>query len=69
MILNKVPSKIAEQLLKSGISIAANLEEATGGYSRKEFSAKVGISYKEAGETRYWLRLLYATDYFTDQMS
>lgn len=69
LIQNKVPYKIAEQLLKSGTSIGANLEEATGGYSRKEFASKIGISYKEARETRYWLRLLRSTDYLTDQMS
>ncbi|WP_265991775.1 four helix bundle protein [Larkinella insperata] len=52
LVENKVPVKMAEQLLKSGTSIGANLEEATGGYSRKEFAAKVVISYKEARETR-----------------
>lgn len=69
LVENKVPVKMAEQLLKSGTSIGANLEEATGGYSRKEFAAKVGISYKEARETRYWLRLLRATNYLTEQMA
>lgn len=69
LIENKVPIKIADQLLKSGTSIGANLEEATGGYSRREFAAKVGISYKEARETRYWLRLLHATHYLNDQMA
>jgi four helix bundle protein len=39
LIDNKVPYKISEQLLKSGTSIGANVEEATGGYSRKDFTA------------------------------
>jgi four helix bundle protein len=39
------------------------LEEALGGLSRKDFIAKCGISYKEARETLYWLRLLRDTDY------
>lgn len=48
----------ANQLLKSGTSIGANVEEAMASVSRKEFHAKMGISSKEARETRYWLRLL-----------
>ncbi|MEN9599745.1 MAG: hypothetical protein RL596_2064 [Bacteroidota bacterium] len=46
------------QLVKSGTSIGANIEEAIGGYSERDFAAKLSISYKEARETRYWLRLL-----------
>ncbi|NQV38723.1 MAG: four helix bundle protein [Candidatus Marinimicrobia bacterium] len=49
---------IARQLLKSGTSIGANIEEALGAYSEKEFLAKLTISYKEARETKYWLRLM-----------
>lgn len=69
LIDNKVPYKISEQLLKSGTSIGANVEEATGGYSRKDFTAKMSIAYKEARETRYWLRLLQATDYLNERMA
>ena len=46
------PAKLAEQLLKSGTFIGANIEAAVGGFTRKEFSMKIGISYKEARETR-----------------
>lgn len=46
------------QLLKSGTSIGANAEEAMGGSSKKDFKQKLRISYREARETRYWLRLL-----------
>jgi four helix bundle protein len=49
---------IADQLLDAGTSIGANVEEALAGQSRKDFFAKMSISSKEAGETRYWLRLL-----------
>ena len=45
------------QLLRSGTSIGANIEEAVGGSSRKEFVHKLRIAYKEARETHYWLRL------------
>ncbi|AKD55527.1 hypothetical protein SD10_12060 [Spirosoma radiotolerans] len=55
---------LADQILRSGISIGSNVEEATGGLTKREFTAKIGIAYKEARETRYWLRLLGATEYF-----
>lgn len=50
--------ELSGQVLKCGTSICANVEEAIGGVSRKDFINKLGISYKEARETRYWLRLL-----------
>ena len=49
---------LAKQILKSGTSIGANVEEAIGAQSKKDFKAKLSISYKEARETKYWLRLL-----------
>jgi four helix bundle protein len=49
---------ISKQLLRSGTSIGANIEEATAGQSRKDFASKMAISSKEARETYYWLRLL-----------
>ena len=49
---------LSKQILRSGTSIGANAEEATGAYSKKEFLSKITISYKEARETHYWLRLL-----------
>ncbi|WP_342664720.1 four helix bundle protein [Spirosoma spitsbergense] len=54
---------LAKQVLRSGTSVGANLEEADSAFSKKEFAAKVGISLKEARETKYWLRLLHATEY------
>ena len=49
---------LSRQLLKSGTSIGANIEEAQGSISKAEFIAKVQIALKEAKETKYWLRLL-----------
>lgn len=49
---------ISKQLLRSGTSIGANIEEATAAISKRDFIAKMSISSKEARETRYWLRLL-----------
>ena len=50
--------EIAQQLLRSGTSIGANVEEALAGQSRKDFFAKMSIASKEARESKYWLRLL-----------
>ncbi len=52
---------ISQQLLRSGTSIGANIEEASAGQSRKDFLAKMSIASKEARETQYWLRLLQAS--------
>ncbi len=49
---------ISQQLLRSGTSIGANVEEAGAGQSRRDFLAKMAVASKEARETRYWLRLL-----------
>ena len=54
---------LSKQILRSGTSIGANAEEAAGSISKKEFRAKFFISYKEARETHYWLRLLRDSDY------
>ena len=54
--------ELARQVLDSGTSIGANLEEATGGQTKPDFIAKVCIARKEARETVYWLRLLAASD-------
>ena len=49
---------LSKQVVRSGTSIGANVEEATAGQSRKDFISKMAISSKEARETNYWLRLL-----------
>ena len=56
---------LSKQVLKSGTSIGANIEEALGGISRADFTAKLSIAYKEAQETSYWLRLLRDTNFLT----
>ncbi len=52
---------LGRQVLRSGTSIGANLEEARAGQSRADFVSKCNISLKEARETHYWLRLLKET--------
>jgi four helix bundle protein len=60
---------LSKQLIRSGTSIGANIEEAIGGQSRKDFFAKLTISYKEARETKYWIRLLTDTNYLTKEQT
>ena len=57
---------LTKQLLR-GTSTGANVEEAIGGISRADFSAKISIAYKEARETSYWLKLLHATEYLSEE--
>ncbi len=49
---------ISKQLLKSGTSIGANIEEALQAQSRADFIAKLSIAHKEAFESDFWLRLI-----------
>jgi four helix bundle protein len=55
-------SVLSKQLLRSGTSIGANVEEAQSGQSRSDFVHKMAIALKEARETSYWLRLLEASE-------
>jgi len=57
---------ISKQLMRSATSIGANIEEAIGGQSNKDFLHKISISYKEARETHYWLRLLGDAEMLTE---
>jgi len=54
---------LADQLLRAGTSIGANVTEAQDAQSRKDFIAKLSIALKEAKESRYWIELLVATEY------
>ena len=60
---------LSKQLLRSGTSIGANVEEAIGGQSRKDFFAKLTIAYKEARESHYWIRLLKDTGFLLENES
>lgn len=59
---------LSKQILRCGTSVGANIEEAIGGISKKDFIAKLQISYKEARESHYWLRLLKDTEYIDENM-
>lgn len=56
---------LSKQVLRSGTSIGANIEETIGAGTRKEFLQKINISYREARETAYWLRLLQSGEYIS----
>ena len=58
---------LSKQLLRSGTSIGANISEAVRGQSKADFLAKMSIALKEANESHYWIRLLYKTDFLTEQ--
>jgi len=49
---------LSKQLLRSGTSIGANIEEGLAGQSKKDFISKMSLASKEARETKYWLKLL-----------
>ena len=57
---------LSKQILRSGTSIGANIEESIGAQSKNDFISKISISYKEARETEYWLKLLLGGKYITE---
>lgn len=61
--------KIADQLLRSGSSIGANIHEANSAQSRKDFIHKLKIANKEALETEYWLYLCQKSKNFPESTS
>ena len=58
---SKKDTTIAKQLLRSATSIGANINEAVYGNSKADFISKLHISFKESGESIYWLTLLKRT--------
>ena len=58
---------LSKQVLRSGTSIGANVAEAQQAQSRPDFINKLNVSFKEAYETNYWLRLLHETQYLNEE--
>lgn len=54
-------STLARQLIRSGLSVGANMQEADGAETKRDFVHKVSIAYKEARESRYWLAVIRVT--------
>lgn len=63
---NSLGKILSNQLLRSGTSVGANIEEAQAAQSKKDFLAKMSIARKESHETHYWLRLLRDSRILTD---
>lgn len=60
---------LSTQVLRSGTSIGANIEEGQSGQSKRDFIAKYQIAYKEARETHYWLRLLKDSELLEERLA
>ena len=58
---------LSKQLMRSGTSVGANVAEAQQAQSKADFVNKINIALKEAYETNYWIRLLYATQYLNEK--
>ena len=59
---------LSQQIIRSGTSIGALIREAEHGESLKDFIHKLTIGLKEANESKYWLDLLFATDFINKRM-
>ena len=60
---------LSKQLLRSGTSIGANVAEVEQAQSRPDFVSKMNIALKETSETKYWIKLLKATDFLSEKES
>ncbi len=60
---------LSKQILRSGTSIGANINEAQYGNSKADFIAKLHIALKETAETEYWLHILQKSDYLDNNMA
>jgi four helix bundle protein len=69
LTVSKKEFVLSKQVLRSGTSIGANIEEAIGGQSERDFLAKMAIALKESRETHYWLKLLRDSEYLTQAES
>ena len=58
---------LSKQILRCGTSVGANVEEAIGAHSRKDFHSKLTICYRESREIHYWLRLLHDSNYIDEK--
>jgi four helix bundle protein len=61
-----IGNNLSKQVLRSGTSIGANVQESQAAQSKADFISKMSIASKEARETKYWLRLLSQSGYLND---
>ena len=69
LIKEQHESVLSKQILRSGTSIGANINEAQYGNSKADFIAKLHIALKETAETEYWLHILEKSDYLDHKMA
>ena len=67
-LTTKKEAVISKQIVRSGTSIGANINEANYGHSRADFIAKLHIALKETAETEYWLKLLQMSGYIEENL-
>ena len=60
---------LSKQLLRAGTSIGANVTESQQAQSKPDFVSKISIALKEASETKYWIKLLDATEYLSENQT
>jgi four helix bundle protein len=68
LVKNKKEAIISKQIVRSGTSIGANINEANYGQSKADFISKLHIALKETAETEYWLKLLTQSEYISSDM-
>ena len=69
LVQTKHETVLSKQVLRSGTSIGANVNEAQYGNSKADFIAKLHIALKETAETEYWLNLLKKSEYLDEDMA
>lgn len=68
LIKDKKETIISKQIVRSGTSIGANINEANYGQSKADFISKLHIALKETAETEYWLKLLVLSEYISEEL-
>lgn len=67
MIENKREFILTKQMVRSITSVGANIREAVNGQTKPDFIHKLSIAQKECDESMYWLELLKATEYISNE--
>lgn len=65
---NPATFRLIDQFVGSGTAVGSNAEEASAGFSKKDFAYKMSIASKEVREVNYWLRLFRDSGWITDKV-
>ena len=69
LVKDKKENIISKQIVRSGTSIGANINEANYGQSKADFISKLHIALKETAETEYWIKLLHLSEHISEEMA